>query len=55
MSMGKSLTNAKKGKGQSDFSDWPLLMPATTGFILSEVDQLPHTFACSIIGPAGFT
>gem|GEM_PF-5425196 len=20
----------KKGKGQSDFSDWPLLMPATT-------------------------
>ena len=21
---------SKKGKGQSDFSDWPLLMPATT-------------------------
>jgi hypothetical protein len=28
LSDGRAAT--EKGKGQSDFSDWPLLMPATT-------------------------
>src|ERR1051325_11692007 len=30
---------------------WPLLCRRRPDFILSEVEGLPHTFACSTIGP----
>src|SRR5713101_414552 len=36
----------QKGKGQPDLSDWPLIL-------CRQRPTLPHTFACSTIGPAG--
>ena len=52
-----------KGKSQIDFSIWLSFMPATTGVHPELVEEpalskrsapkgLPHTFACSTIGPA---
>src|SRR5438128_12171767 len=33
-----------KGKGRQDFSQWPLLMPAMTGFYPERSRTAPHTF-----------
>jgi hypothetical protein len=40
-------------KGQSDFSDWPLLMPATTGVYRELVEGLPHTWRLQYHRPSG--
>jgi hypothetical protein len=46
------VSSAPKGEGQSDFSDRPLFMLATTVVILS-LPKGSHTLgACSTIGPA---
>jgi hypothetical protein len=42
-----------KGKGQSDFSDWPLFMPATTGVYPEPVEGLPHTWRVQYHRPCG--
>jgi len=52
----------RKGKGQSDFSDWPLLMPATTGVpgepgfgSLGWSDLLSHTLSRAVQSAHGLT
>ena len=42
----KSVSPPEKGKSQADLSTWLL-------FICRQRPTLPHTFACSTIGPAG--
>jgi hypothetical protein len=44
----------RKGKGQSDFSDWPLFMPATTAVYPEPVEGLPHTWRVQYNLPCEF-
>jgi hypothetical protein len=49
----QSAPKSKKGKGQSDFSDWPLFMPATTGVYPELAEGLPHTWRVQYHRPSG--
>jgi hypothetical protein len=42
-------STAVKGKGQSDFPDWPLLMPATNQSSSSPCQRTPHTWRASAL------